>query len=361
MPRQQTQALPHLRQAGLVLLHTRRAHLSLHAGERWGAKINHQGGAIHVHAGAERIEPRLLRLRPRSPPDPAPGETRDRAYGELTRLSPSARYDSLLVTGENGLLARGFKKEHISNYGALPASQEEHDRLARQLLVEICERFQTRHPLRGVPGYWEDGGRARLWKSAGQASPMLIIPVCDPDGRIQACQMRRAGGEGDRPRYFWLSSAGLPRGTGSGSPIHLNFRLDDLPTGATVFIVEGALKAGAFAALRPGVHVVATAGVAANHDALIGVTRGLRVLIAFDQDHRWNRHVCRQLATLIARRRRSEGTLETTRVVTWDGRAKGVDDAALRQLPLRSLGAERWLGSLSADLRQEVMSLWQEI
>jgi hypothetical protein len=190
---------------------------------------------------------------------------------------------------------------------------------------------------------------------------MLIIPVCDPDGRIQACQMRRAGGEGDRPRYFWLSSAGLPRGTGSGSPIHLNFRLDDLPTGATVFIVEGALKAGAFAALRPGVHVVATAGVAANHDALIGVTRGLRVLIAFDQDHRWNRHVCRQLATLIARRRRSEGTLETTRVVTWDGRAKGVDDAALRQLPLRSLGAERWLGSLSADLRQEVMSLWQEI
>ena len=88
--------------------YTRDERISVCMRVRDGArKINHQGGAIHVHAGAERIEPRLLRLRPRSPPDPAPGETRDRAYGELTRLSPSARYDSLLVTGENGLLRPG--------------------------------------------------------------------------------------------------------------------------------------------------------------------------------------------------------------------------------------------------------------
>jgi hypothetical protein len=43
-------------------------------------------------------------------------------------------------------------------------------------------------------------------------------------------------------RYLWLSSSGLPHGTGSGNLLHFRFRLADLPSDARIVIVEGVLN-----------------------------------------------------------------------------------------------------------------------
>lgn len=159
-----------------------------------------------------------------------------------------------------------------------------------------------------------------------------------------------------RSENCWLSSSGLPHGTGSGSPLHFNFDPLKLPDDATIVIVEGALKAAALSALRPELYVVATAGVSVNHVALIDVARGQRAMIAFDQDHRYNEAVCLRLAVLIARRMASERTLTTTYIAAWDSRVKGIDDAALRNLPITSISVECWFNQLSLDFQRKVAS-----
>ncbi|HEX9005452.1 MAG TPA: DUF3854 domain-containing protein [Blastocatellia bacterium] len=121
-------------------------------------------------------------------------------------------------------------------------------------------------------------------------------------------------------------------------------------------IVEGALKADALFALRPDLHIVATAGVSANHEALIELTRARLVLIAFDQDYHTNAVVCLRMAALIAGRWRSEGTLATTRVAVWDQKAKGIDDAVLWKLLVNSISVQSWFSQLSQDFQQKVTS-----
>ncbi len=116
--------------------------------------------------------------------------------------------------------------------------------------------------------------------------PRLLIPVRDGSGRIQACQMMRLPFAAKKGlRYLWLSSSDLPNGTGSSSPLHFKFRLADLPRDARIVIVEGVLKADVLSALCPELYIVATPCVTANHSALVELTRGRLVWIAFDQDH----------------------------------------------------------------------------
>ena len=221
--------------------------------------------------------------------------------------------------------------------------------------------FQVADSLRGVPGFWEDRQGVHLWKPKDYLLPRLLIPVRDGSGRIQACQMRLPFAAKKGLRYLWLSSSDLPHGTGSGSPLHFKFRLADLPRDAWIVIVEGVLKADVLSALRPELYIVATPCVTANHGALVELTHGRTVLMAFDQDHYSNETVCFHLASLIARRLRRERTLATTRIASWDARVKGIDDAAVRNLPITSISVQRWLDRLSPRFRQIAMTRLSEI
>lgn len=324
-------------------------------------KINRHGGAIYAHEEGEsrtqkpvRLQTKIVEEFPQSPL--APIELRDFAYSSLIRLSPAANYYESLIAAEKGLLPRGFKARHFDNYGGLPPSFDERNRLVRQLLRDAQSQFQIPDLLRGVPGFWEDAQGVHLWRPTDYYAPRLLIPVRDAQGRIQACQMRCPGTKKKGLRYCWLSSAKMPHGIGSGSPLHFTFRLSDFAEGEPIVIVEGALKANALFVLRPDLHIVATAGVSANHEVLIELTRGRLVLIAFDQDYHTNAAVCLRLAALIAGRWRSEGTLVTTRIAVWDRSAKGIDDAVLRKLPVTSISVQRWFSQLGQDFQQKVMS-----
>jgi hypothetical protein len=111
-------------------------------------------------------------------------------------------------------------------------------------------------------------------------------------------------------------------------------------------IVEGVLKADVLYAIHPGLNIVATPYVTANHGALAELTHGRPVLMAFDEDFYSNETVCFHLAALIARRLRRERALATTRIASWDARVKGIDDAAVRTLPITSISVQRWLDRL---------------
>jgi len=337
---------------------TRNERISICMRIREGAqKINRQGGAIFVHED-EVIDVREVVEVTQSPI--APTTLRDFVYGRLLELSPAKLYRSTLIAGEKGLLARGFDERHFGNYGALPAEWRARERITRQLLREASDQFQRTDSLRGIPGFWEDGCGVHLWKEMDYLAPRLLIPVRDELGRIQACQMRLPFIAKKGLRYLWLSSSDLPLGVGSGSPLHFKFRLADLPSDAQVVIVEGVLKADVLFALRPELFIVATPCVTANHSALIHLTRKRRVLIAFDQDSYSNKAVCFHLASLIARRMRSERTLATTRIASWDRRFKGIDDAAVRNIPITSISVRSWFDRLSPHFQQIALTRFAE-
>jgi hypothetical protein len=321
-------------------------------------KINNHGGAIHLHIGGRQsLFPIARALYPRAsePQSPiAPIEVRDRFYRSLIRLSPATRYQGALISGAKGLLERGLGRDRFDRYGGLPATWEERESLCRRLLQEINEGHQTADPLRGVPGLWKDSRGYHLWKEIDYHAPRLLIPVRDERDRIQACQMRAPFLTEGSFRYCWLSSSGLPHGTGSGSPLHFNFDPLKLPDDATVVIVEGALKADVLSAIRPELYVVATAGVSANHAALISLTKRRRAMIGFDQDYHYNEAVCLRLAALIARRMESERTLATTHIAVWNRDVKGIDDTALRNRPIIPISVEQWFGQLRQDFRRKV-------
>ena len=324
-------------------------------------KINRHGGAIFIHDDwreEKGIDVSAAADIPQSPI--APIEIRDCVYGRLIDLSPATLYPGALISGEKGLLARGLSECHLGDYGGLPTGSRERDRLARLLLQEIKDPFPSVSSPRGVPGFWEDRQGIHLWKPKDYLLPRLLIPVRDGSGRIQACQVRLPLAMKKGLRYFWLSSSDMSHGTSSGSPLHFKFRLADLPLDARIVIVEGVLKADVLSVLRPELYIVATPCVTANHGALVELTCGRPVLMAFDQDFYSNETVCFHLAALIARRLRRERTLVTTRIASWDARVKGIDDAAVRNLPITSISVQRWLDRLSPRFRQIAMTRLSE-
>ncbi|MCG3145095.1 MAG: hypothetical protein HONDAALG_02636 [Gammaproteobacteria bacterium] len=329
-------------------------------------KINRHGGAIFIHEDGHEdwseeraIEIPIVADLLQSPI--APIEIRDFVYGRLIAISPAKRYRSTFISGDKGLLARGLSECHFGNYGGLPAGSRERDCIARQLLQEISDRFPGADSLLGVPGFWKDHRGIHLWKPKDYLLPRLLIPVRDEAGRIQACQMRLPLAVKKSPRYLWLSSSDLPHGCGSGSPLHYKFRPADLPRDAQIVVVEGVLKADVLSALRPDLHIVATPCVTANHDALVELTHCRRIWIAFDQDSYSNEAVCFHLASLVARRMRRERTLATTRIASWDSQVKGIDDAAVRNLPITSISVRSWLNRLSPHFRQIAMTRFAEL
>ncbi len=275
-------------------------------------KINRQGGAIFIHE--DRLEETPIDAREviqivQSPI--APIEARDFVYGRLIQLSPVELHRCTLINGKTGLLARGLDERHFGSYGGLPAEWRARERIARQLQLEANEYFHCADSLRGIPGFWEDHRGAHLWKERDYLAPRLLIPVRGEAGRIQACQMRLPFVAKNGLRYLWLSSSDLPLGCGSGSPLHFKFRLAHLPRDAWIVIVEGVLKA--------------------------------------------------DVLSLIARRMRSEGTLATTRIASWDHQFKGIDDAAIHNIPISSISVRSWLDSLSPHFRRIAMTRFTEL
>ncbi len=324
-------------------------------------KINSHGGAIFIHEDSHEEKGIGVRLAADLPQSPiASIEIRDFIYGKLIELSPATLYPGVLIAGETGLLARGLNECHIGNYGGLAGGSRERDRISRLLLQEINDQFPGVGSLRGIPGLWEDWQGVHLWKPKDYLLPRLLIPVRDDSGRIQACQIRLPIASKKGLRYLWLSSSDLPHGSGSGSPLHFKFHLADVPRDARIVIVEGVLKADVLSAIHPELYIVATPCVTANHSPIIELTHGRPIWIAFDQDHYSNEKVCFHLAALVARRIQRERTLSTTRIASWDVRVKGVDDAAVRNLPITSISVQRWLDRLGPRFRQIAMTRLSE-
>lgn len=266
-------------------------------------RMNSQGGFIHILSDGSSVsgldaEQPVNNIKPSI--NLAPVEVRHAVYSELIRLSPASNYDRELVNGPGGLLSRDFLQKEVSKFGALPSEMSERDKLSYKL-----HRFMKKHfpalapqrgdvPLIGIPGFWQEpDGRVRLWKKVNYEHPFLIIPYCDAEGRIQACQLRACGEDTDKKKWYcWLSSASEPQGVGTGDPVHFTFIEGKCPPSCPRLITEGALKGEAFVSLRPRNFAVATSGVGNSRAQLIAASRGHDLLIGFDIDHRSNPSVC---------------------------------------------------------------------
>jgi hypothetical protein len=195
--------------------------------------------------------------------------------------------------------------------------------------------------------------------------PLLVIPYRDDQGQIQACQLRLHQNDlrtGEK-KYRWLACPFPFRGASSGTPIHFTFRPADLPSGKTVIITEGALKAEVLVSLRPNARVIATSGVSCSHAEIIDAARPYNVLIAFDADYKTNPAVARQLARLIAARQQDVAAHDlktTTRVVTWQT-YKGIDDAVLANVPLDTTTILQWTSTLDGKPLQGVREVCEQL
>ncbi len=321
------------------------------------------GGYVHVHTDIP-FSPATIATQPTKPRiELAPIEVRHAVYQELIRISPATRYQSL-ISGPDGLAARGLGPNQFRNYGALPPTQQERARLAYHLRCFVRNRFPDRkRGVVGIPGFWiSSNNHSQIWKPRDYQMPMLVIPYRDAEGRIQACQVRMHKEdipEGEK-RYRWLSSPNERHGCSSGTPIHFTFRPKDLAPGSKVVITEGALKADVFVHFRKS-FAIATSGVSCSHEELIAAAAPYHLLIAFDADHQTNPNVCRQLARLIAARELQNSNPElTTKVVHWQ-HYKGIDDAAKAKTAFSVLTIEEWIKSLSQTALTEVNRTWNEL
>jgi hypothetical protein len=322
-------------------------------------------GWVHVHDDVPTACNYSTPVRPSAKRTPI--EVRDAIYRELIRISPATRYRAQLIDGPDGLLSRGVSLKQISNYGGLPASTRERARLARSLRSFARARFPQFANLIGTPGFWRDHkGFTQIWKPRNFRQPMLIIPYKDQFGHIQACQLRLHKDDlspHNPKKYRWLSSPNEPRGCSSGTPIHFSFDPKALAPGGDVVITEGALKADTVSCLRPLARIIATSGVACSHNKLIEASRPYNALIGFDADYKTNPAVCMQLATLIAARELDQVNHQlshTTKILSWEGH-KGIDDAALQNLPIKVISLQQWFRCLSKVAKAQVVKIWRDI
>jgi hypothetical protein len=330
-------------------------------------RTSKNGGNIHVHTDVAVTFNYQPPVRSTPEIERAPIEVRDAVYRELIRISPASRYQQELIDDpDSGLLSRGLLRKETSNYGGLPATQKERAKLARSLRSFAKARFPKYANLIGIPGVWQDHkGFTHIWKSHYHM-PMLLIPYKDEHGRIQACQLRLHPLDitDDNPKkYLWLSSPKDPKGTSSGTPLHFTFDPNPPSAGADVVITEGALKADTLVSLRPDVQAIATSGVSCAQDELVNAARPYNMLIGFDADYKTNPAVCRQLARLIASReldRQSRQLTTTTTILSWEG-AKGIDEAAYANEPIKIISIAKWQSGLTGLPLEEVVKMWREV
>lgn len=288
-------------------------------------------------------------------------------YSALIHLSPATAATQQLVTGAKGLAERGLAP-NASSYGMIPGSYVERLDLTRRVIEHL---EQTRPPeiasddyIRAVlstPGFWKDTyNQITLWLADNHDAPVMLIPYRDARGRIQGCQLRLPNAPKDR-RYQWLSSTPYADdGPSPGTPIHFvqsSLSADTAPR--KNLITEGALKGDAVGKFLTAYTITTTSGVTCSHQELIAaaklITRGSEpVIIAYDKDHRTNKHVCRQISRLIIGLAQAK---LTSRVLTWSSKEKGLDDALLASAEtptkFQMLDPETWLKNLPEKVKEE--------
>jgi hypothetical protein len=278
-------------------------------------------------------------------------EIRNKIYQRLIKLSPLP--ENTIRISSNGLLPKHF--HGVERCGILPKSVVERHELVRSLIEALSKEARVIPTFNGVPGFWQgSNGRLRLGSNFDFYDDLLLIPFLDSNGLIQACQMKAIGETKNTPgKYQWLSSIGKRKGCSSGTPLHhegsVRFRAK---TTKTVLVTEGVLKAVAAQRFLPDRYVVASGGVATSHREIVKIARQKILEIAFDADCFTNPHVARALASLIAFRKREQQFLscdKQTKIIAWDRRFKGIDDALIAGASLKYLEVSDWLGSLTPE------------
>ncbi len=282
-------------------------------------------------------------------------ETRHRIYQRLINLSPLPENINRLYSNE-WLTNQG---QEFGRFGLLPKSVIERHCLLRLLIESLVQEKGTITTFKGVPGFWQgSNGRLRLGSDFDYDADLRLIPFLDSNGLIQACQLKViAKAESTFGKYQWLSSIGKREGCSSGTPLHhegsVGFRGK---TPKTVLVTEGVLKAAAAQHFLADRYVVASGGVATSHREIIKAARQKILEIAFDADCFTNPHVARALASLLALRIREQQFLscdKPTKILAWDRRFKGIDDALIAGASLKYLELSDWLGSLTPECFNE--------
>jgi hypothetical protein len=284
----------------------------------------------------------------------APPAVRDKVYRKLIELSPaSSNYE--IVNGRGGLSTRGM--QDYAQYGSLPRIANERNVLVERLVEELAKEGKEKQlSFVGVPGFWRDTrGKLRLWSEQDSFDDLMLIPFVGSDGLIRACQIRFMRYVRNKSgRYVWLSSSKERTGCGPGAPLHHAYpgsRLDK-----PVLVTEGALKAATAQTLLSDRYVVGNSGVATAHREIVETARSRTLEIAFDNDSFTNPHVARALAALVRLRCSDQISFaynEEVRILTWDKRIKGLDDALLTGAPLKYLTVAEWLKYLTPECLEQ--------
>ena len=282
-------------------------------------------------------------------------EIRDEIYQRLIKLSP-------LPENGKGMLGNEWltKQGHgFERFGLLPKLVIDRHALALSLIKSLVKETGAIPTFKGVPGFWRgSNGRPRLGSDFDYDTDLLLIPFLDSTGLIQACQLKVIGKAKNTPgKYQWLSSIGKRGGCSSGTPLHyegsMGFRGN---TTKTVLVTEGVFKAAAAQHFLRDRYVVANGGVATSHQEIVKVARRRILEIAFDADCFTNPHVARAMASLLALRIREQQFLscdKPTKILAWDRRFKGIDDALTAGTSLTYLEVSDWLGSLTPECFDE--------
>ena len=293
----------------------------------------------------------LQRKQPRSskPNALAPVEIRDKVYKELIRFSPL--FDHISLLSEEWV----SPDQYLSRYGMLPKSAQRRQRLAQSIDDALAKKGARVRALRGVPGFWRtSNGRLQVGGNYDYADDLLLIPFIGSNGLIQACQLKAIGKNSrTSPKYSWLSSIRQRDGCGPGTPLHYEGALGFKgKTIETVLVTEGALKAATCQSFLPDRYVVGNSGVATSHREIVKAARKKALEIAFDADCFANPHVARALASLVASRVSEQQFLsceQPTRILKWDKRLKGIDDALIAGATVHYLDVPEWLKLLTPE------------
>ena len=185
------------------------------------------------------------------------------------------------------------------------------------------------YTVEGVPGFYQKNGQWTVSFSTILAG--ILIPVRGVDGLLRGCQIRldvplkdeNEDKDKDGSKYVWLSSAGKPMGTSSGSPVHYVGE----PNARVVYLTEGSLKADISHTLMNRTFA-AIAGI--NNTSQLELVlaylaeHGTQIIVAApDMDRFRNENVSRGI-TKISFMVRKYGM--EFRLLFWNPNYKGVDD-----------------------------------
>lgn len=293
----------------------------------------------------------LQQNRPRSsrPNALAPIEIRDKVYRKLIQFSPLG--DHISLSSEEVI----SPDHYLSRYGMLPKSTLRRQEIAQSIDDELAKDGGFFRVPTGVPGFWRNlNGRLRAGGNYDYDDDLLLIPFIGSNGLIQACQLKAIGANSTTlSKYSWLSSIRQRDGTGPGTPLHhegvVGFKGKMIET---VLVTEGALKAATCQNFLPDRYVIGNSGVATSHQEIVRAARKKVLEIAFDADCFTNPHVARALASLIASRVREQEFLsceKPTRILKWNKRFKGIDDALIAGETVHYIAVPEWLRLLTPE------------